>query len=79
MWRRTLVKALEIEKIKATGFEVSKSLVNLGNSKLKKNKLKKVALHDLFQIIQKENKANVVSLIGVLEHFSKPNDFFKSF
>ena len=33
-------KALEIEKIKATGFEVSKSLVNLGNSKLKKNKLK---------------------------------------
>jgi len=73
------VKALEIEKIKATGFEVSKSLVNLGNSKLKKNKLKKVALHDLFQIIQSENKANVVSLIGVLEHFSKPNDFFKSF
>ena len=73
------VKALEMAKIKATGYEVSKFLVNLGNSKLKKNRLKKVEIRDLFQIIQSENKANVVSLIGVLEHFNKPNDFFRSF
>ena len=53
------VKALEMAKIKATGYEVSKFLVNLGNSKLKKNRLKKVAIRDLFQIIQSENKANV--------------------
>ncbi|MDC1124549.1 class I SAM-dependent methyltransferase [Pelagibacteraceae bacterium] len=73
------VKALETSKINATGYEVSDYLVKLGNSKLKKNNLKKVKLNDLFKIIAKEDNANVISLIGVLEHFSRPHDFFKSF
>jgi len=73
------VNALEKQKINAKGYEVSDFLVKLGNSKLKKNTLKKVGINDLFKIIEKENKANVISLIGVLEHFANPHDFFKAF
>jgi len=73
------VKALEFKKISAVGYEVSDFLVSQGNSQLKKNRIKKVKTSDLYKILENENQANVLSLIGVLEHFSKPNEFFKSF
>jgi len=73
------VNALEKIKIKATGYEVSDYLVKFGNSKLNKNIIKKVELNDIFKIVSKEKNANVVSLIGVLEHFSNPHKFFMNF
>ena len=33
----------------------------------------------MFKILENESKANVVSLIGVLEHFYDPDKFLKSF
>ena len=33
----------------------------------------------MFKILENESKANVVSLIGVLEHFYNPDQFLKSF
>ncbi len=74
-----LVNALEKIKIKATGYEVSDYLVKFGNSKLKKNILKKVNLRDIFKIVEEEKNANVLSLIGVLEHFSNPHEFLNHF
>ena len=40
------LKALELKKVKAIGFEPNKSLVELGNKKLKKNKLINLELED---------------------------------
>ena len=73
------LKALEYKKIKAKGFEVSKFLVDLGNSKLKRNSLTKVSVREAYKLMENDKESNVVSLIGVLEHLEKPNDFIKSF
>ena len=73
------LKALEYKKIEAKGYEVSKFLVDFGNSKLKKNSLIKVSVQEAYRLMQSDKESNVVSLIGVMEHLEKPNDFIKSF
>ena len=73
------IRALELLKIQAKGYEPNKSLANLGNSRLRKNYLVHISLDDTNKLIATEDGANVVSLIGVLEHLNKPNEFIKLF
>jgi 2-polyprenyl-3-methyl-5-hydroxy-6-metoxy-1,4-benzoquinol methylase len=73
------LKACESVKISAKGYEISKYLVDFAKKKLKKNSIEKVSIDEMFKILENENKANVVSLIGVLEHFYNPEKFLKSF
>ena len=72
------LKACEYLNIQARGFEISKFLVDFAKKKLKKNSIKKVSIDEMFKILENESKANVVSLIGVLEHFYDPDKFLKS-
>jgi len=73
------LKACENVNISARGYEISKYLVSFASSKLKKNSIKKVSIDEMFEILENERKANIVSLIGVLEHFYNPGKFFESF
>ena len=73
------LKALELNNIKATGYEPNKSLVKLGEKKLKKNKLINYNLEKTYQKVLTDNKSNVLSMIGVLEHLDKPNYMLKFF
>ena len=73
------LKALEIKKIKAQGVEPSKALSELGNSKLKKNKISNLSLSETYKILETQRDYNTVSLIGVLEHLIDPNLMLKSF
>ena len=72
------VKACENEKIECIGYEPNRAVVNFGRKYLKKNKIINVGLNDYFKIIKNSN-ANVISLLGVLEHLSQPNKFFEAF
>ena len=73
------LKALENTKISAYGVEPNKKLVKLGNSYLKKNKLIFSSMNNIKKIIRDEKKSNVLSLIGVLEHLSDPNEIISTF
>ena len=73
------LRALEIKNIKATGYEPNKSLVNLGNKKLKKNKLINFNLEQTYKKVLNDRNANVLSMIGVLEHLEKPNYMLEFF
>ncbi len=73
------IKALEMKKISATGYETSKDLCSLGNKKLKKNKILLTSLNEIYQLPKKEDKANTLSLIHVLEHLVEPNRLMDSF
>ncbi len=74
-----LLKALENKRINAYGLEPSRSLSILGNKKLKKNKIENVSLKKIFDQINQDNKSNILSLIGVLEHMRDPNSLLKVF
>jgi 2-polyprenyl-3-methyl-5-hydroxy-6-metoxy-1,4-benzoquinol methylase len=74
-----MLKALELKKINATGIESNITLTKLGQKKLKKNKLIKLDLDKSYHFIKDIKNFNVVSLIGVLEHLEKPNDFLVAF
>ena len=73
------LKALELKKIQASGFETSKELSKLGNKRLKKNKIFHIDFEEIYDIIKASHKANVLSLIGALEHLVKPEKIMKSF
>tara|TARA_B100001057_G_scaffold261733_2_gene261981 strand:+ start:311 stop:1333 length:1023 start_codon:yes stop_codon:yes gene_type:complete len=73
------VKALEKKKITAIGYDTSKELCNLGNKKLKKNKILHIGLNEIYQISKKENNINTLSLIHVLEHLVEPHKILESF
>ena len=73
------IRALELLKIQAKGYEPNKSLTNLANSKLRKNILRHVSMEEAYKLVSIDNESNVVSLIGVLEHLNKPNLFINSF
>lgn len=62
---------------KLIGYDVSKTQVALANKMLGKEILKLHNLKDINQIISNIN-ADVVSLIGVLEHMQYPAEFLKS-
>jgi 2-polyprenyl-3-methyl-5-hydroxy-6-metoxy-1,4-benzoquinol methylase len=76
-------KALEILNINCIGIEPSKYLASLGNSKLKKNTLLNLSLDemekDFFSHYISDNKENVLSLIGVLEHLQDINSLMVKF
>ena len=73
------VKALEKKNIKAVGYDTSKQLCDLGNKKLKKNKILPIELNEIYQLSEKEKNANTLSLIHVLEHVVEPEKILKSF
>lgn len=56
---------------KVTGSDVSKAQVNFGNSMIGEKLLNNHRIEDTYSIL-KETKAQVVSLIGVLEHLQEP-------
>ena len=70
------LKALENKKIKANGYEPNEMMVNFGISKLKSNKLRIINLGEEKKIIVNSN-ANVLSMIGVLEHVKDPIETLK--
>lgn len=70
-----MVKALtERAAHQTVGYEVSRSQVDLGNEMIGSEKLKAFAFEDVYKIAETEN-ADVLTLIGVLEHIQRPLDF----
>lgn len=67
------LKALEIRKIQATGYEPSMSFVNQGSKMLKKNKLLYLDFDKTFNKILADKDHNVLSMICVLAHLEEPN------
>ena len=72
------LKALELNNIKGKGFESSNILCELGNKFLKNNKITKVNIDQIYSVI-KRSDTDCVSLIGVLEHLSHPQNLIDSF
>jgi hypothetical protein len=72
------LRACEIKKILAEGYEPNKQLVRLGKKKLKKNQIYNLDMESTYNKVV-ESKANTLSLIGVLEHLEKPNEIIKLF
>ena len=58
---------------------INRILTELGNKKLKKNKLLNIDLDDSYEFVTRQKNFNTVSLIAVLEHLEKPilKDFIK--
>ena len=73
------LKALEKKNICAIGHEPNKTLCDLGNSKLKKNRLNNIELNEIYEIVLKQTNYNVLALIHVLEHVESPNKLIKNF
>ncbi len=73
------LKALELLNIPARGYEPNKFLSNLGQKKLKKNYLFNDSFTNINKRILREKKANTLSMIGVLEHVSSPDDIISNF
>jgi len=69
---------LELNNIKGKGFESSNILCELGNKFLKNNKITKVNIDQIHSVI-KRSDTDCVSLIGVLEHLSHPQNFIDAF
>ena len=65
------VKACEDIGINAIGYDVNKTLIDLGSSMLEVNNIEYKDLDMINEIIQ-ETKTNVLSLVGVLEHLMDP-------
>ena len=61
------LKALEIKKIKAQGVEPSKALSELGNSKLKKNKISNLSLSETYKILETQRDYNTNINEGLLK------------
>lgn len=73
------VKALENKKIFATGYETSEELCALGKQKVKKNEIINTKLDDVYKIVRDSKNANVLSMMGVLEHLVNPEIMLDSF
>jgi len=73
------VKALEIKGINAIGYDTSKQLCKLGNTKLKKNKIHSIKFDQIYEIINEKSDVNTLSMIGVLEHLTEPHKIISSF
>lgn len=72
------VRACEIRGIAAKGYDPSRSLNELGTSKLTTNAIKLCALAD-FETLIEESSSAVVSMIGVLEHLRDPRAAISAF
>lgn len=73
------LKALEMKKILGVGYDTSKELCRIGNNKLRKNKIFFTEFNQIYAILKKENSANTLSMIGVLEHLVEPEKIITSF
>lgn len=74
-----LLKAFEDIKVKAKGYEPSKSLTKIGVKYLNKNKVYNCNLKETKQAILDEKKCNVLTMIAVLEHLNDPSIFLNNF
>ena len=72
------LKACELKQTKANGYEPNKILCELGNRKLKKNKLVNVTMDFVYKQILSSN-VDCITLIGVLEHLQDPHKIFEIF
>ncbi len=72
------VKGCETLGIKATGIDPNQDLIIKGNKYLKKNNIKNLNFNESINEIL-TTKANLISLIFVLEHLENPNKIFKAF
>ncbi len=72
------LKACEKKGIKAIGYEVNSSMVNLGKKMLKKNIIKNFNINDAYDIVLNCDK-EVLTLLGVIEHLEHPNLIFENF
>ena len=73
------LSALEKVNINGTGYEPSKRLVNLGKTKLKKNKIHFVEFSSIYSKILKDCSSNTLTLMGVLEHLQSPSKILETF
>ena len=73
-----LLKACELEKISAIGFETSDHLVKVAKKFIKYNHIYNIPFEDINKVIEKNNSV-CLSLIGVLEHLTDPNLAIRSF
>ena len=73
------VRALELKKINAIGYDTSRDLCRIGNEKLKKNKIYPMDFSEIYEIVNKNTNANTLSMIGVLEHLTEPHKIMESF
>jgi len=71
------VKACEDLGIKAEGIDTNKSLIELGMTKLKSNKIILADINSFENYIREST--SVVSMIGVLEHLREPHKALESF
>ena len=73
------VKALELKGISAIGYDTSEDLCKLGRKKLNKNKIYSKNFNKIYEIINNDTEANILSMIGVLEHLTEPHKIMNSF
>ena len=73
------LKALEMNRISGTGFDMSPALIKLGKKILKKNELFLIKENEIHEIIKKNKNSNTLSMISVLEHLANPNSIFDAF
>lgn len=76
------VLAAQLEKLEATGLDVSQSMIDFGNLHIShltgSNPLSFVSETDFYDSVI-HSDANVISAIGVIEHLREPHKFFDAF
>ena len=70
------LRACEIKKIDAEGYDVNNKLVNISKKNLKKNKCHLIKSNQLSNIIKNSN-SDVLCLISTLEHLEEPNKLLR--
>jgi len=72
------VKACELLEIQATGYDPSDALISIGRETLTQNSINTCSIQEFDKIIL-NTPANVISMIGVLEHLQHPNNALTAF
>lgn len=72
------VYAANLKNFDVKGYEVSKKMCDLGNSKLEENMIFNVDIDEIYNVVL-HTECNVVSLYGVLEHLCRPHEFLTNF
>ncbi len=72
------LKACELKSIKATGYDVNSTMVNLGKKMLKKNKINHFEIDDIYDKVLNCDQ-ETIAILGVIEHLEFPNLIFENF
>jgi len=77
------VAACQTYEIDAEGLDVSQSMIDFGNNQIlnlngSRNNLKVASESDFFQAVV-ETRADIISVIGVIEHLRQPHRLFEAF